>query len=164
MAFHISDTHFNHANIIQYCNRPFETVGEMENYIIKKWNYAVQKGDVVYHLGDFALGLSQEQSYDLVKRLNGKIILIMGNHDRKSKGWFEGVGFKEVYKKGFIWNDRYLLSHAPRDISQIPEGIINIHGHIHNHTSEFINKINQQEIRYINVSCEVLDYTPVWIE
>ena len=54
----ISDTHFDHANIIKYCNRPFKDVDEMNNTIWQNWNSVVDADDIVYHLGDFALGPS----------------------------------------------------------------------------------------------------------
>lgn len=155
MAFHIGDTHFNHANIIKYCDRPFKDVNEMNEYIINKWNSVVSKKDIVYHHGDFAFNMTQEQAFDLVKRLNGKIILIQGNHDRKGIGWFKSCGFYEVSKE-IIYKDRYILSHRPKQIDKIPEGFINIHGHVHNHGEDMGNK-------YMNVSCEVIEYTPIWI-
>ena len=56
----VSDTHFNHANIIQYCDRPFADVEQMNKELIKRWNNTVAKDDIVYQLGDFAFG-SKEQ-------------------------------------------------------------------------------------------------------
>lgn len=167
MTYFISDTHFNHKNIIEYCDRPFETVEEMDEYIVNKWNSVVGKDDTVYHLGDFALGMHQDQVKDLLRKLNGEIILIMGNHDRKGKGWFEACGFKEVHKKGFeleLVSGKYILSHRPQTLDKIPEGYVNIHGHIHNHNNNNITELGAPEDKYINVSCEVLDYTPVWID
>ena len=75
-----SDTHFNHANIIKYCNRPFSSVEEMNEPIIANWNKVVSQGDTVYHLGDFALG-NKSLIPDFLERLNGHISFIMGNHD-----------------------------------------------------------------------------------
>ena len=52
MTYFIADTHFNHANIIKYCNRPFKNTDEMNEYIIKRWNSVVKQTDTIYHLGD----------------------------------------------------------------------------------------------------------------
>ena len=82
MIYFIADTHFNHANIIKYCNRPFKNTYEMNEYIIKKWNSVVKEADTVYHLGDVGFGSLQEVK-SLVERLNGRKILLRGNHDFK---------------------------------------------------------------------------------
>lgn len=81
-VFFTSDTHFYHRNIMKYCNRPFETVEEMNKTLINNWNAVVKENDIVFHLGDFGFAGSQEIN-DILNRLNGKIYLIMGNHDRK---------------------------------------------------------------------------------
>ena len=83
-TFFTSDTHFNHANIIRFCNRPFKDVEQMNEVMIANWNNVIGKDDTVFHLGDFCLGGAAEWT-KILDRLNGKIYLIMGNHDLKSQ-------------------------------------------------------------------------------
>lgn len=75
-----SDQHFFHCNILKYCNRPFSNVEEMNETIITNWNNVVEKGDIVYNLGDMFLG-KKEDAEKILKRLNGQIHFIQGNHD-----------------------------------------------------------------------------------
>lgn len=82
-TFFTSDTHFGHANIIRFCNRPFQNVEEMNEVLIENWNKVVSKDDTVFHLGDFAFGGSSVWN-SIIPRLNGHINLIIGNHDRKN--------------------------------------------------------------------------------
>lgn len=156
IAWFISDTHFNHENIIKYCNRPFDNVGDMNKYIIQQWNNVVNKDDVVYHLGDFVLQSDKETVSDLVSKLNGNIILLIGNHDRFGKQKLLDCGFIEVHKTLVI--DKYILTHKPLKLEQIGGGMTNIHGHIHNYDKGL------DKDKYINVSCEVLGYKPTWID
>lgn len=79
--FFTSDTHFGHANIIRLCNRPFKDVNHMNEEIVRRWNEVVSEDDIVYHLGDVALGTFAD-SINYVSRLNGYKILVPGNHDR----------------------------------------------------------------------------------
>ena len=80
----ISDTHFNHANIIKYCNRPFSDVEEMNKTIIKDWNNVVRYNDTVYFLGDLILSKNKgKRARELINSiLNGNITIIKGNHDK----------------------------------------------------------------------------------
>lgn len=80
-TFFTSDTHFGHANIIKYCNRPFASVEEMDNTLIHNWNAVVRPEDTVYHLGDFAVGGGPAAPY--LRRLNGTIYFCLGNHDKR---------------------------------------------------------------------------------
>jgi calcineurin-like phosphoesterase family protein len=81
-----ADTHFGHANIIKYCERPFENAWEHDKTLIKNWNDCIRKeGDVVYHLGDFGLA-SKGYLIQILKQLNGEIRFIRGNHDKSMKG------------------------------------------------------------------------------
>ena len=73
-------THFGHTNIIRFCKRPWKTVEEMDNALIQNWNSVVGENDIVFHLGDFAFAPNWRWKELLVK-LNGRIYLIMGNHD-----------------------------------------------------------------------------------
>ena len=158
MSYHISDTHFNHKAIIEYCNRPFLSVEEMNDFMIKSWNSVIKDGseDLVYFHGDFAMYSSKDTIESLVKRLNGRKILILGNHDRRGRRFFLDCGFIEVYKKTIQIGD-YMLSHKPIEV--LEEGFINIHGHIHDRVLEKYDKK-----RYINVSVEAINYKPIWID
>ena len=60
LRYFIADTHFNHENIIEYCNRPFKNAKEMSEYIITKWNSVVTQKDIVYHLGDVGFETTEE--------------------------------------------------------------------------------------------------------
>ena len=82
MIYLTSDLHFNHVNILKYepVNRPFETLEEMNETLIANWNAKVSAEDTVYVLGDLAMG-TVEASRACIERLNGKIVLIRGNHD-----------------------------------------------------------------------------------
>lgn len=74
-----SDTHFGHRKIIEYCDRPFTSVEEMDEVLIQNWNNVVQPLDVVYHLGDFCFGKPMKY----IERLNGYIKIIPGSHDKE---------------------------------------------------------------------------------
>ena len=82
--FVTSDQHFNHENIIKYCNRPFSSVEEMNEEMIKRWNAVVSKDDTVFVLGDFFMGRLTEIK-DILPRLNGHIMLVEGNHDKDNR-------------------------------------------------------------------------------
>jgi calcineurin-like phosphoesterase family protein len=77
--FFTADTHFNHANIIPFCKRPFYSAEDMNAALVERWNSKVGAGDLVYHLGDFAWG----DWGPALERLSGEIILIRGGHDKK---------------------------------------------------------------------------------
>lgn len=82
-VFFTSDTHFGHGKIIEYCHRPFKSVEEMNEKLIENWNSVISDNSIVFHLGDFAFGGSQLWN-ETLSRLKGKIILILGNHDRNN--------------------------------------------------------------------------------
>lgn len=118
----ISDTHFNHANIIKYCNRPFANVEEMDKTMMKNWNNIVRGKDLVYFLGDFVLSKKKvEKTRELIDMLNGEIVIIKGNHDKV------GEKFRIIEYEGY----KFMLIHNPDSSHTFNfDGWI-IHGHHH---------------------------------
>lgn len=105
-----SDTHFFHKNVIKYCNRPFLTVEEMNETLIDNWNSCVGVDDTVFHLGDFAF-CNYTSMAGIFNRLNGRIYLILGNHDNSTKKKYLEIGFKDVYQSTDLFE--FHLNHYP---------------------------------------------------
>lgn len=152
--FIISDTHFNHANIIRYCDRPFENTTHMNESMIENWNVMVKPNDKIYHLGDVYFG-KKEDADAILSRLNGKKRLILGNHD-DPKDWVLNKHFEKI----MLWRDfkkfGLHLTHVPIHQSSILKDRINIHGHIHNQKSP--------EGPYKCLCVEHTEYKPLPIE
>lgn len=148
--FLISDTHFGHRNIIDYCSRPFQDVQQMNTELIKRWNEVVTDFDLVYMLGDFAL-YSKEEVIEIGRRLRGNKILLRANHDRCSNDTYFQAGFLQVVKKPIILED-FILTHIPMENSDM----LNIHGHTHNHRANDNN--------HFCVSVEMVNYYPINLE
>lgn len=171
MNFYTSDFHFKHLNIISYMQRPYQSIEEMTEGLIKIWNDTVSKDDHVYVLGDFSLNVNNNP--EIVARLNGTRTLVVGNHDlqqyyhlhsdkalrRLEKvyqkhldcGWLEVVTNKEVV---LLNGQRVLLSHMPyiKDTAMYDErylkfrpedkGLFLLHGHLHKHYLKKKNMID----------------------
>ena len=156
MDFFTSDQHFGHKNIIKYCNRPFESVTQMDDEIISKWNEAVGDSDTVYVVGDvsfYNIGLSRR----IIKKLNGKKILIRGNHDKSARSMIE-MGFDQVFDKlDYELPDgrKALLYHYPMPDSLIGDYDVLIHGHTHAKPASAISG------KKFNVCVDAWDFTPV---
>jgi calcineurin-like phosphoesterase family protein len=146
----VSDTHFFHANIGQYCSRP----DGWQDLILDNWNHHIQPGDTVFHLGDLALG-KKENLEALAPLLNGNLYLMRGNHDRRSSAFYQNLGIKLVkdpYRLEHGSGMKLVFSHRPI-VPQLP-GMLNLHGHIHNNPTLALGP------RYINLSIEVRQYRP----
>ena len=143
MRYYIADCHFYHKNILNSMDhRPFETVEEMNEAMIEAWNRKVRKNDEVVILGDFSWGTA-EQTNDILKRLNGKLYLIKGNHDHfLEKKDFDKSRFEWIRDYAELHDEKrkVVLSHYPiafyngqyrRDDEGNPRSFM-LHGHIHN--------------------------------
>ena len=128
--FIIGDPHFWHKNIIGYCNRPFATVEEMNETLIKNWNKVVGKQDIVYVLGDFAL-CGKDRIIEVGRVLNGRKRLILGNHDSASLETYREAGFEYIYNHSIILDEFYILSHCPQTYIQKNGLYANIYAHGH---------------------------------
>lgn len=129
-----SDTHFGHQNIIRFCNRPFESVEQMNEELVKRWNLVVGKNDIVFHLGDVMFGGSALFE-SIIPRLNGKKYLILGNHDYKNMRESYRKYFEKVTTKMFISIDGQpiILNHEPLLCfgGQTSNKIWHLFGHVH---------------------------------
>ncbi|MFH1275813.1 MAG: metallophosphoesterase [Candidatus Woesearchaeota archaeon] len=155
-TFVIGDLHLDHSNIIKYCNRPFSSVGEMNKTIINNWNKTIKENDVVYFLGDLSFGKGSQNADYWLQKLNGKITVIRGNHDKSKKIKFLD-NFVLKYK-----DHQFLLTHNPLNVSKQWNGWI-IHGHCHNNNLKNCPFINGK-MKTINVGVEVIGYKPLELD
>lgn len=147
--FTISDLHFSHRNMA--IKRGFQDEIEHDNFIIKQWNRVVSKKDTVWILGDITM--EKATPYILLNELNGYKKVVLGNHDKPQH-------VPELLKYvnsvcGMVQYKGFIFTHCPIHESEIHRFSKNIHGHIHE------NSLSDN--RYINVSCEVVNYTPILI-
>jgi calcineurin-like phosphoesterase family protein len=134
--FFSSDPHYNHANIIKYSKRPFESVDEMNEAMVTNWNSVVKDNDDVYLLGD--LGMDRK-IVRYIKRLKGRIHWIVGNHDKKTKRmaefkslfvWIKDYHELKIYEDGI--KQKIVLFHYPiASWNGMHRGSWMIHGHCH---------------------------------
>ncbi len=131
-----ADTHFYHGNILGFCRRPFSSVDEMNEVLIANWNSLVAPDDHVFHLGDFCLGGAGKWT-GILDRLNGRIHLVLGNHDTQylGKGFmdrFESVSTQELIE---VDGQRILMCHYPfLCYDGAYDGVWQIFGHVHSGT------------------------------
>lgn len=128
--------------------RGFKDEIEHDNFIIEQWNKVVLKKDTVWILGDITM--EKTSPYELLDKLNGFKKVVLGNHDKpqhvlKLLSYVNSVC-------GMIKHKGFILSHCPIHESELFRFSKNIHGHVHENTLP--------DKRYINVSCEAVNYTP----
>lgn len=163
-VYFISDLHLGHKRILEFSGklRDGGTVDEHDQILITKWNSTVRKRDLVYVLGDVCM----HKSLDILGELQGRKVLIRGNHDTFStKEYLEH--FEEVY--GIMKYKRFWLSHAPVHPDEL-RGCHNIHGHVHANSIKIVAEHNngfsysEYDRCYVNVCCEVNSSNPIPFE
>lgn len=156
--FVFSDAHFDHGNIIRYCDRPFENTLQMNRKLLDNWNKTIGENDHVYYLGDMTYGRNRHPIDYWLGKLSGQKFFIRGNHDIDSitRATVVHNGYGIVYK-----NYKFLLRHDPyRPLGY--DGWI-IHGDKHNNHLDEYPLINQKN-KTVNVSSELVHYTPLNLE
>lgn len=150
-VFFTSDWHFNHDKEFVWKKRGFKSVYEMNEEIIKRHNSLVQSDDIVYFLGDAMFG-DINDSLSFIRRLNGQIYAIIGNHDTENKrellrtlpNWHE-VGYATVIKENGL---RFYLAHyptitaSPLEDKKLKSRTICLYGHTHQNISSFFDDKN----------------------
>jgi calcineurin-like phosphoesterase family protein len=152
MDYFLGDIHDMDKNIITYFHRPFKDVQEMHNAFVNNWNQTVSNQDKGYIVGDVG-------DIEILKELNGEIIVVCGNHDD-----YDALRTRypnmEIYKYpimvGGLW-----LSHEPITFMPPECPYLNIHGHLHNLVYGLEGRLWEDGNRYFNVSAERLDYKPI---
>ena len=171
MIFYIADWHYNHANILSYDNRTFKTVEEMDAALVERWNATVTSADTVYVLGDMFWG-GETKAVPVLDSLNGKKILIKGNHDRckntEFRKRFDQIsGYLEITD-----GDRHVvLCHYPMPCFKNHfHGWYHLYGHVHNsfeanmmeHDRMLLEDLYCRKCNMFNVGAMMpwMDYTP----
>lgn len=163
--YFISDCHFNHKNIIEYCNRPFKDIDIMNKTIIHNWNEMVKEDDTIIHVGDFCFkntpgGKEGEGGIEPTtywkRQLNGEKIFIKGNHDKNNGLKTAIIGMELYYANTKMW-----LIHNPLYYNKNYD--INIVGHVHQNW-KMINKydhLTRKNTILVNVGVDVWNFRPV---
>jgi len=157
----ISDHHFGHANIIEYCNRPFTSVGEMNNSMLDRFYEEVSPGDVILHLGDIAMDM--QDGRETVERFDqvDADILVRGNHDvglEPADAPFPVVDSCTIEHRGY----KFYCTHRPEDVPESWDGWV-LHGHHHNNDLKQFPFVFYDEQR-VNVGVELLNYRPIKLD
>jgi len=155
----ISDTHFLHDKLIEYCDRPKD-----HSIKIFKNLMTIPEGDLLIHLGDISIGKELEVYEKFIKPLKCNKILVKGNHDRKSNSWYRNHGWDFVC---YSFSDTYfrkkiLFTHYPKPTDNYD---YNLHGHLHSNITklEHLTKENQNLIneKHLLFAVELNGYRPL---
>ena len=158
--FFTSDHHFDHANFLNFKDdndnkiRPFDTVEEMNETMIERWNSVIKPQDKVWHLGDVTF--RPNQFARIASRLHGHKRQIGGNHDDLKNyeltRWFEKVQIWRIFK-----DEEFVCTHIPILPGQFRYKVkYNVHGHIHQNVID--------DPQYVNICVEQTNYTPLSME
>jgi len=133
MNYITSDLHFWHKNILKFSkeHRPFDTIEEMNNYIVNKINDTCTEDDTLYHLGDFSFA-GKEKTRAVLDRIKCKIVFILGNHCYHMKSLYEEYGEVLMYKETKVNGVKTVLFHYPiATCNGQGRGSVHLHGHCH---------------------------------
>ena len=155
MYYFSADYHLNDENILQYRTRPFNSMEEMNSKIITMHNATIRKTDTLIHIGDFCTVTKKYTEEYWRRQLNGNIIFMRGNHDKK-EGIHTIITRMIIKEHGIFF---YLVHKPKKSQSRIP---CNLVGHVHESWKHKENKNRGQKYSVlVNVGVDVWNYTPV---
>ena len=154
-----ADPHFGNEMILIYCNRPWRNATHMDSGLIKIYNSIITDSDTVYIIGDLTLKTARHRGYiqGIVEKLNGRKILILGNHDDLKPFVYEKLGFHSVhtqldYRSGDF---EATLVHDPKRAKE-DRSRLYLCGHVHD---DYLTTKN-----IINVGVDIHEYKPISLE
>jgi len=157
--FFTADCHFNHKNIMGYENRPFKDVEEMNNRLIFNHNSMVKDEDICYNLGDLyfkgGIQAGNQHYYEFLKQMNGRIVIVKGNHDGKSNKIIDSIQSCIMYISGI----KILCVHDP--INATTNYPLILCGHVHSAFKIAELQEKNKKSLIINVGVDVWSYKPV---
>ena len=167
MILFTSDLHLGHANIIKHCNRPFQSVEEMDEFILEKWNAKVKPQDTVYILGDLMFR-NKRSPEEYLSRMPGKKFLVVGNHDKAwmkkvdLARWFEGIEMMRFMSDG---QRKLTLCHYPMMTWPFSnhDGWM-VYAHIHENTDMDYWPLIERSDRMLNAGVDINGFEPVTFE
>jgi len=157
-TFVVSDTHFGHAGVCRFLRddgtklRPWDTVEEMDEYMVEAWNDTVRPQDKVYHVGDVVMN---RRCLKIMERLNGDKVLIKGNHDIFRLEEYTPY-FRDIRSYHVV--DGLIFSHIPIHEESLGRFGTNVHGHTH---ANRVMKDGKIDPRYFCVCVELTDFRPI---
>ena len=165
MNLYTADSHLGHFNVIKHDGRPFSSLEEMNETLIKNHNNRVSNSDDVYLGGDLFFREKNPERY--LKRLNGKLHLAVGNHD---KYWLKNHELRKYFveindiihiEEG---SDTIIMCHYPMaEWDGYYRGTWHIYAHIHNNLNEAFEIMKNKE-KALNAGCMINGYMPVTFE
>ena len=149
-----ADTHFGHAGALGRFRRPFGSVREMDEAMIRRWNETVGPDDDIWHLGDFALRYTAERMAAILDGLAGRKHLITGNNDGPATCALAGWSSVQAYAEIEVEGTRLVLCHYPfRTWNGMYRGAYDLHGHSHGQLRGMT--------RQVDVGVDVWDFRPI---
>jgi calcineurin-like phosphoesterase family protein len=153
-TFFSADQHWHHANILKLCQRPFESIGQMDEALVAAWNARVGPTDVVYHLGDLTMG-DAAAAMQLIARLNGQLCVVATpwHHDKRwlkaarDEWWYTVGGQKVTYLPplwfGWFEDTPITLSHYALEVWERSHyQAVHLHGHSHGRLRTIPNRLD----------------------
>jgi len=173
-----TDTHWNHAQMVEYCGRPTDFEERVYNGLLS----FCQSGDVLIHFGDICIGNDEDVHRKYIQTLPYRHRwLVRGNHDKKSDSWYMDHGWTWVgsLMRSKYFGQRVMLSHKPQPWHSEEEWDLNIHGHFHNafgpepeahpevtkyfirDEAQLVDRVIQGQSRHVLLALEYTGYQPV---